>query len=143
MSLFSDPICERTILQVMHENGTRHFAFVFIFFTKKDTKKSCQFGKTSMIILFLSFNSVCELHVLTENHTVKKKKSHKQITSVNFYTLRYLFAPVPLFTKKKTVVYFFPVNYTENCYLQWNLGVKGLEKYFRYFVRTFIPAISN
>ena len=74
MSLFSDPICERTILQVMYENGTRHFAFVFIFFTKKDTKKSCQFGKTSMIILFLSFNSVCELHVLTENHTVKKKK---------------------------------------------------------------------
>ena len=75
MFLFSDPVFERTILQVMYENGTRHFALVFFFFfTKKDTKKSCQFGKTSMIILFLSFNAVCELHVLTENHTVKKKK---------------------------------------------------------------------
>ena len=73
MFLFSDPVCERTILRVMYENGTRHFNSYFFFYQKR-YKKIGKFGKTSMIILFLSFNSVCELHVLTENRPVKKKK---------------------------------------------------------------------
>ena len=118
-------------------------SFFFFFFTKKDTKKSCQFGKTSMIILFLSFNSVCELHVLTENHTVKKIEMTQKNNKCTFLYSKILICSSTSVYKKKTVVYFFQVNYHENCYLQWNLSVKGLEKYFRYFVRTFIPAISN
>lgn len=61
-----------------------------------------------MIILFLSFHSVCELHVLTENHIVKKKEmTQKNNKRIHFYTVRYLFAPVPLFTKKNQSFIFF------------------------------------